>query len=118
MPATGSAFSTLTCGCSARFASPRRQCMLPPGQLRRSSFMIFQPWFRVLTCAVALAAATPLMAQQPPASPPAGLAGAWEGKLEAGITLRIVFHFDKGADGKYTAKMDSPDQGANGIPVE
>lgn len=45
------------------------------------------------------------------------VAGDWSGKLEVqGISLRIVFHI-KSEGEKYSATMDSPDQGANGIPV-
>ncbi len=34
------------------------------------------------------------------------------------IKLTIVFNLQKDAEGKYTATMDSPDQGAKGIPTE
>lgn len=45
------------------------------------------------------------------------IAGTWEGKLNAGaVSLRIIFHIN-GQAGAYTATMDSPDQGAKGIPV-
>ena len=45
------------------------------------------------------------------------IAGTWEGKLSVATTsLRIVVHI-KEAGGEYTATMDSPDQGAKGIPV-
>ena len=40
----------------------------------------------------------------------------WSGTLEVGGGLRIVFHIEQGEDG-LTATMDSPDQGAAGIPV-
>ena len=45
------------------------------------------------------------------------IAGDWSGKLEVqGMSLSVIFHIT--ADGEnYTATMDSPDQGANGIPV-
>ena len=45
---------------------------------------------------------------------------AWEGKLSigAGLSLRIVVHVGKTAEGKLTAKMDSPDQGAKGLKVD
>src|SRR5271157_2729688 len=45
---------------------------------------------------------------------------AWEGKLSigAGLSLRIVVHVGKTAEGKLTAKMDSPDQGARGLKVD
>jgi len=44
----------------------------------------------------------------------------WEGKLEigAGLSLRIVVHVGKTADGKPVATMDSPDQGAKGLKVD
>jgi uncharacterized protein len=44
----------------------------------------------------------------------------WEGKLTvgAGLSLRIVVHVGKTAEGKLTAKMDSPDQGAKGLKVD
>ena len=45
---------------------------------------------------------------------------AWEGKLSigAGLSLRIVVHVGKTAEGKLMAKMDSPDQGAKGLKVD
>ncbi len=45
---------------------------------------------------------------------------AWEGKLSigAGLSLRIVVHVGKTSEGKLTAKMDSPDQGARGLNVD
>lgn len=47
------------------------------------------------------------------------IAGTWTGKLDAGGTvLRIVFNISKNDMGEYTATLDSPDQGAKGIPVE
>ena len=44
----------------------------------------------------------------------------WEGKLEvgAGLSLRIVIHVGKTAEGKLAATMDSPDQGAKGLKVD
>ena len=45
------------------------------------------------------------------------ITGQWNGVLEVqGIKLRIVFNVNKSAEG-YTSTMDSPDQGAKGIPV-
>lgn len=44
--------------------------------------------------------------------------GTWNGQLNAGGTiLRIVVHVDEGSDGTLTGTMDSPDQGAAGIPI-
>lgn len=43
--------------------------------------------------------------------------GDWHGVLDVrGFKLRLVFHINQ-TDTGYTATMDSPDQGANGIPV-
>lgn len=45
------------------------------------------------------------------------LTGQWNGKLEVqGISVRLIFHLSW-MEGRYIATMDSPDQGANGIPV-
>jgi hypothetical protein len=54
-----------------------------------------------------------------PASPaqPSDIDGAWMGSLDTGaIKLRVVFHICNTGDG-LKATMDSPDQGAMGIPV-
>lgn len=46
-----------------------------------------------------------------------GITGTWNGLLKVqGSELRLVFHIEKTASG-YTSTMDSPDQGAKGIPV-
>ena len=48
-----------------------------------------------------------------------GVEGLWQGTLKVpGGELRVVFHINKAADGKLTATLDSPDQGARGIAVE
>lgn len=48
------------------------------------------------------------------------LSGHWSGKLSLPNTIKltIVFNLQKDEAGKYTATMDSPDQGAKGIPTE
>lgn len=46
------------------------------------------------------------------------LRGSWVGALELPIgKLAIVFRFESDADGEFVAFLDSPDQGANGIPI-
>jgi hypothetical protein len=48
---------------------------------------------------------------------PSDIDGAWEGTLDTGVaTLRLVVHIATFEDGM-TAKMDSPDQNALGLPV-
>jgi len=45
------------------------------------------------------------------------ITGIWDGVLRVqGTNLRIVFHIQKTEDG-YKSTMDSPDQGATGLPV-
>jgi fermentation-respiration switch protein FrsA (DUF1100 family) len=47
-----------------------------------------------------------------------GIEGIWEGKLKVGPTeLRLVVHITQ-KDGKRTATLDSPDQGAKSIPID
>ncbi len=45
---------------------------------------------------------------------------SWEGtmKVNASVSLRLVFNLARSEDGKVTATFDSPDQGASGIPVK
>lgn len=46
------------------------------------------------------------------------VAGQWTGELNTGNgVLHIVFNISKKDDGDYSATLDSPDQGAKGIPV-
>lgn len=46
--------------------------------------------------------------------------GTWQGTLEVpgGGSLRIVFHVTKDEEGKLSSTMDSPDQGAFGLPMD
>lgn len=64
------------------------------------------------------------VAAQDPILPPEGdpreaVLGIWEGPLEVGpdMALTIVFHVEPGEEYGLSASMDSPDQGAEGIPV-
>lgn len=70
--------------------------------------------FFLLVTAIVLATIFSIHAQQ------IDLSGHWSGKLSLpnSIKLTIIFNFQKDAEGKYTATMDSPDQGAKGIPTE
>jgi hypothetical protein len=48
----------------------------------------------------------------------AELVGHWQGTLAVGeARLRVVFHLRASDDGTLEATLDSPDQGATGIPV-
>ncbi|GMV06650.1 MAG: lipoprotein [Gemmatimonadota bacterium] len=58
----------------------------------------------------------PVSAQAAPG--PGAFKGTWEGQLDAGaVKLRLVFHVTVGADGTLGGTLDSPDQGAAGIPA-
>ena len=47
------------------------------------------------------------------------ITGSWTGKLDImGTKLNLVFNITKGSDGKIGCTLDSPDQGAKGIPAE
>jgi fermentation-respiration switch protein FrsA (DUF1100 family) len=60
--------------------------------------------------------AFPILAADGPA---AQIDGSWQGSLKAGaFELRVVFHIDKDEKGQLKATLDSPDQGAKGIPVD
>jgi uncharacterized protein len=60
--------------------------------------------------------ATPIKTQHRPAKP-SDIDGAWLGTLDTGVAkLRVVFHIMNTEDG-LLGTLDSPDQGANGIPV-
>ncbi len=53
-----------------------------------------------------------------PAAEPGDIVGDWAGVLRfSGMEMRIVFHFTLGEAGTLAATMDSPDQGAAGIPT-
>jgi pimeloyl-ACP methyl ester carboxylesterase len=56
---------------------------------------------------------------EPVMSPTDSLPGIWEGvlKVPGGGELTVVFHIQRAEDGGFSATMDSPDQGAKGIPV-
>lgn len=53
------------------------------------------------------------------ASAAAPLTGTWMGTLSVPTgTLRVVFHFSATGDGQWKGTLDSPDQGAAGIPID
>lgn len=58
----------------------------------------------------------PIKIEHKPAKP-SDIDGTWEGTLDTGMAkLRVVFHISNTEDG-LIATMDSPDQGAKGIPT-
>jgi hypothetical protein len=74
---------------------------------------------RVKAGLLALAAGSMLIgvALTSPATAPA-VVGDWSGALNTGGgSLRVVIHVSQDKDGKLTATMDSPDQGATGTTI-
>jgi hypothetical protein len=70
---------------------------------------------RLLLLGIALLLAAPAHAQTP--ADTSAVVGTWQGALSIGQdSLRIVFEIERSAD-SLAATMDSPDQGATGIPV-
>lgn len=66
----------------------------------------------IITTLLALATLT----SQAQVNTTTALLGSWSGKLKAGVaSLTIVLHLEQ-ADGYVTVSLDSPDQGAKGIP--
>src|SRR5262245_43131533 len=63
--------------------------------------------------------ASAVHAQQKSEKSPNGPEGTWKGTIIAGEQkLRIVVRISKKSDGSFTGKLDSPDQGANDLPIE
>jgi len=70
---------------------------------------------RTILLALSLLLIGSLCLAQAPASP---VAGAWEGAIDTGaVRLRIGVAITAQPDGKLSAMMDSPDQGAYGLPL-
>lgn len=66
---------------------------------------------RMLIIAASLVAASAIEAL--------ALDGTWSGELKIGISkLPLVFNFSESADGKTSCTLDSPSQGATGIPTD
>jgi uncharacterized protein len=75
------------------------------GKMKRNFTMAITAGLILILCALAYAEPS--------------IEGIWLGGLTVpGGTLRVVFNISKGADGNLVTTLDSPDQGAKGIPVE
>jgi uncharacterized protein len=102
--------------------------------MRRSALTVLLPFLGACTSTLTSAPTAPgpvpssSAATTPPAAAPSApsaagsaapsIEGTWEGTLKAGaVELRVVFNVRKSGD-KWTATMDSPDQGAEGVPVD
>jgi hypothetical protein len=76
-----------------------------------SRFGFYTGLIIMITFTLALGATTTA-----PASP---AVGEWNAKIETGNgSARLVVHIAQAADGKLTATLDSPDQGATGITID
>ena len=75
-----------------------------------------QTTLKMVSLAAAVTAVLITLASGPSAA--SEIVGDWSGTVNfSGVELRIVFHITAGEDGSLSATMDSPDQGAAGIPV-
>jgi hypothetical protein len=95
-------------------ASAALRCGEPPNRLEEGDSMIRRI---AVACVAVLACAStaPVGAAPEPAKP---IVGTWQGTLPNGMggQIRVVLHVSE-AEGALKATMDSPDQGATGIPV-
>ncbi len=83
------------------------------GKLNTDGTKISGTWFQGAFFDLDFKRANPLQKS----AAPSDIDGAWMGAIDTGaIKLRCVFHITNTAEG-LTATMDSPDQGASGIPV-
>jgi len=74
----------------------------------------------LLLCAVGAGVGSPSVAhaQDEDVDPDTTVTGSWDGTIEVqNTTLRVVFHIDRTEEGELSGSMDSPDQGATGIPL-
>jgi len=68
-------------------------------------------WFLILALLAPLSAFA--------ATAPSAFVGDWSGVLDGGVQkLRMVVHISRSPAGEWTGTMDSPDQGAKGIPFD
>ncbi|HWB08223.1 MAG TPA: alpha/beta fold hydrolase [Pirellulales bacterium] len=75
-------------------------------------------WLRVAGMPLFLALNALCSASEPKSDAKPSLTGVWQGTLKVQvIELRVVLHITAEGDG-YKATLDSPDQGAKGIPVD
>jgi len=75
--------------------------------------------FQGACCALALAIGLVMLPTVLLAATGSDVVGNWEGALDAGAQgkLRIIVHISQAKDGSLSGTMDSPDQGASGIPI-
>jgi len=65
-----------------------------------------------------LAVASGIVLASSASAPTPAVVGDWNGAISPGSgSLRVVIHVAQSNDGKLTATMDSPDQGATGIAM-
>jgi uncharacterized protein len=87
------------------------------GKLNADATKISGTWYQGAFFDLDFKRANPLQNTSPKPAAPSDIDGAWMGAIDTGVAkLTCVFHITNTADG-LTATMDSPDQGASGIPV-
>src|SRR5208283_4323980 len=87
------------------------------GKLNADTTVIEGTWSQGQTFQLDFKRGAPSATAERKKAKPSDIDGAWVGTLDAGaVKLGIVFHITNMEDG-LMATMDSPDQGANGLPV-
>lgn len=80
-------------------------------------------WVLAMAATVSPVQAQEAQAAETPSAPEAAVEdaaveGVWQGVLEVqAVELRLLFHVERSADGALSGTVDSPDQGATGIPL-
>lgn len=87
------------------------------GKVAADATTISGTWTQGSSLPLEFKRATALVKTEHKPAKPSDIDGAWMGTLDLGtVQLRVVFHLLNTEDG-LTATMDSPDQGANGLPT-
>lgn len=87
------------------------------GKVAADATTISGTWTQGSSLPLEFKRATALVKTEHKPAKPSDIDGAWMGTLDLGtVQLRVVFHILNTEDG-LTATMDSPDQGANGLPT-
>ncbi len=85
---------------------------------RRTAVSVLIGWAAAAAIATSGAFADLPPGTEPPVAPEVRLAGTWQGVLELStVELRVVLHLAAGEGGVLGGTLDSPDQGAAGIPL-
>jgi pimeloyl-ACP methyl ester carboxylesterase len=104
---------------TVRFGSKRLQARFE-GRFNQAQDAIEGTWTQSLPLRIAFRRVDPATLSRPaPVVVPEELEGLWEGvlKVQAGLELRLVLDVHRDQQGRLGAYLDSPDQGADDLPI-